>query len=111
MSCIATALILLHTVGEKLPSGSTSKIVGLLMPVNQLDLAAPQVDVIVAGQPINNVTGPRYAFPENAPWIVLASDSIGRVYEADLRAVLSKRPLVPDIDLRATPAECDFSIS
>ncbi|MBX3175961.1 MAG: hypothetical protein KF886_01240 [Candidatus Hydrogenedentes bacterium] len=34
---------------------------------------------------IQNVTGPRHPFPPDAPWIVLASDPEGRVYEADLR--------------------------
>jgi hypothetical protein len=33
---------------------------------------------------INDVTGPKQPFPNNAPWIVLASDREGRVYEADL---------------------------
>ena len=33
---------------------------------------------------INDVTGPQKPFPQNAPWIVLASDKTGRVYEADL---------------------------
>ena len=35
---------------------------------------------------VHNVTGPRMPFPADAPWIVLASDSQGHVYEADLRA-------------------------
>ncbi len=34
---------------------------------------------------VQNVTGPKFPFPVNGPWIVLASDSKGRVYEADLR--------------------------
>ncbi|OPZ66896.1 MAG: hypothetical protein BWY83_02755 [bacterium ADurb.Bin478] len=33
---------------------------------------------------VQNVTGPRQAFPAKAPWIILASDLDGRVYEADL---------------------------
>lgn len=35
-----------------------------------------------------NVTGPKFPFPANGPWIILASDSEGRVYEADLRNFL-----------------------
>ncbi|HPN35686.1 MAG TPA: hypothetical protein PK843_14315 [bacterium] len=35
-------------------------------------------------QSVQNVTGPRHAFPAKAPWIILASDSEGRVYEADV---------------------------
>lgn len=38
---------------------------------------------------IQNVTGPRHFFPPDGPWIVLASDPAGRVYEADLRAAFS----------------------
>jgi len=34
---------------------------------------------------VQNVTGPRLPFPPDAPWIILASDAQGRVYEADLR--------------------------
>ncbi|MBT31684.1 MAG: hypothetical protein CMO01_18665 [Thalassobius sp.] len=33
---------------------------------------------------INNVTGSKNPLPANAPWIILASDEEGRVYEADL---------------------------
>jgi hypothetical protein len=32
-----------------------------------------------------DVTVPKAAYPENAPWLVLSSDGGGRVYEADLR--------------------------
>lgn len=39
---------------------------------------------------INNVTGPRHPFPSNAPWIVLASDQEGRIYEADLKKLISR---------------------
>jgi hypothetical protein len=37
---------------------------------------------------VNDVTGPKAAFPDEAPWIVLASDGDGRVFEADLRTLL-----------------------
>jgi hypothetical protein len=40
---------------------------------------------------IQNVTGPRNPFPMNAPWIILASDTEGRVYEADLRKLFYKK--------------------
>ena len=39
---------------------------------------------------VHNVTGPRNPFPMNVPWIVLASDQEGRVYEADLRKLIFK---------------------
>ncbi len=34
---------------------------------------------------VQNVTASKFPFPADAPWIVLASDTDGRVYEADLR--------------------------
>lgn len=40
---------------------------------------------------INDITAPKAAFPPNAPWIVLASDAAGRVFEADLRALRPPR--------------------
>lgn len=39
---------------------------------------------------VQNVTGPKLPFPVDAPWIVLASDTEGRVYEADLRMLIRK---------------------
>jgi hypothetical protein len=39
---------------------------------------------------VNNVTGPKATFPPHAPWIVLASDNKGNVYEADLRSFFGK---------------------
>jgi hypothetical protein len=34
---------------------------------------------------INDITGPKKPFPRNAPWIILASDEDGQIYEADLK--------------------------
>jgi hypothetical protein len=34
---------------------------------------------------VQNVTGPKFPFPAEAPWIILASDPSGRVYEANLK--------------------------
>jgi hypothetical protein len=39
---------------------------------------------------INDITGSRKPLPMNIPWIVLASDGGGRVYEADLRKFFFK---------------------
>lgn len=36
---------------------------------------------------INDLTTPKAPLPEEGPWIVLASDAAGRVFEADLRAL------------------------
>ncbi len=39
---------------------------------------------------INNITGPKHAFPSDGPWIILASDNKGDVFEADLRPFFGK---------------------
>lgn len=39
---------------------------------------------------VHNVTGPKNPFPKDAPWIILAGDAEGRVYEADLRKLIQK---------------------
>ena len=39
---------------------------------------------------IQNVTGPGAPYPVDAPWIVLASDQEGRVFEADLRGAFAE---------------------
>jgi hypothetical protein len=41
---------------------------------------------------INDLTTPKQAFPDDAPWIVLASDAQGRVFEADLRPAFGPPP-------------------
>ncbi len=51
---------------------------------------APVMTTVIAPDPalkakVNDVTGPKAAFPASGPWIVLASDTEGRVYEADVR--------------------------
>lgn len=37
---------------------------------------------------VHNVTGPKKPFPKDAPWIILASDAKGWVYEADLKKLI-----------------------
>lgn len=39
---------------------------------------------------VHNVTGPKFPFPADGPWIILAGDAEGRVYEADLRKLVQK---------------------
>jgi hypothetical protein len=39
---------------------------------------------------VNDITGPKAVFPAAGPWLVLASDAQGRVYEADLNAGFGK---------------------
>jgi hypothetical protein len=88
-------LLLLHTVSRNDATGLTSIIAGITTSIDRPDLMGRPIDVIVADQPVNNVTGPRHAFPDQAPWLVLASDLSGNVYEADLRDVLSNQPTHP----------------
>lgn len=40
---------------------------------------------------INDITCPKKPFPRDAPWIILASDKDGRVYEADLRKEMTQK--------------------
>ncbi len=90
-------LFLLHTIGRKDASGRTSIIAGITTSIDRPDLTGHSIDVIVADQPVNNVTGPRHAFPDDAPWLVLASDLSGNVYEADLCSVLSQTTTRPAV--------------
>ena len=39
---------------------------------------------------VNDATASKQPFPKNAPWIVLASDKAGNVYEADLHKLITK---------------------
>lgn len=53
---------------------------------------APTMMTVISPDPtlrarVNDVTGPKAAFPAAGPWIVLASDEAGRVYEADVRSL------------------------
>lgn len=66
----------------------------------QVDLASSEIltDVHTVIRPekemkskyIRNITGPKLPFPTDAPWIILASDSEGRIFEADLKPVFEK---------------------
>lgn len=52
-------------------------------------LTAPRAVIAPSPGPgarVNDPAGPKAVFPADAPWIVLASDAAGRVYEADLRS-------------------------
>lgn len=68
------SIIAFGTINYKTPS-----VLSNVKPVIQPDLQ--QSD---RKNQVNNVTGPKNSFPENVPWIVLASDKEGNVYEADL---------------------------
>ena len=59
---------------------------------NVTTVIAPDNKSSVSVNRINDATGPRKPFPLNIPWIVLASDKEGRVYEADLRRLVYTSP-------------------
>lgn len=40
---------------------------------------------------VRNITGPKLPFPADAPWIILASDTKGQIYEADLKGVIGNQ--------------------
>lgn len=58
------------------------------------DIMTRTVEVIVPDTSlqvmVNNITGPKSAFPKDGPWIILASDRKGNIYEADLRPFFDK---------------------
>jgi len=85
------ALLLGHTVYGSDDATPDSIAFGLI----GVDAAAvaPAMTTVIAPDPalkahVNDVTGPKAAFPVSGPWIVLASDAEGRVYEADLRPLV-----------------------
>lgn len=77
-------LFLLHTIHSRLPDGGRdSYIVSIETDPHRLDLTVEK-RALSAVKPINNVTGPKRAYPADAPWIFLASDGEGNVYEGRL---------------------------
>ncbi|HWL08101.1 MAG TPA: hypothetical protein VNQ76_06850 [Planctomicrobium sp.] len=77
-------MFLLHTVYSARSTGLASFIEVLSSPLSRLDVHREFNRLLVAESPLNNVTGCKHPFPEEAPWIVLASDQKGNVYEAVL---------------------------
>jgi hypothetical protein len=49
---------------------------------DQVTVIAPDMSLKVK---VNNITGPKQMFPGDGPWIILASDEKGNVYESDLK--------------------------
>lgn len=78
-------LYLLHTMYDSRdPQGRKDYIAALQAPRSSLDLSKPETRILTAAKPLNNVTGPKRPFAASSPWIVLASDADGGVYEAVL---------------------------
>lgn len=77
-------LFLLHTVGMIGQKPPHSVIVVQTTSPQRIELAGAARTLIDAGTEVNNVTGSKRRLPRRGPWIVLASDAEGRVYEARL---------------------------
>jgi hypothetical protein len=78
-------LYLLHTIHERTSTGERdSYIVAIETDPLKLDLDQGEKRVLSAALPINNVTGPKGAYPVGAPQLILASDGDGNVYEGRL---------------------------
>jgi hypothetical protein len=78
-------LYLLHTQYDRRGGGERRDfIAGISTDLQPLSLTAPEHRILSAAKPINNVTGCKGRLPAGAPWIVLASDARGDVYEAVL---------------------------
>lgn len=76
-------LYLLHTMYDSRdPQGRKDYIAAICTPRSALDLTGPEIRVLTAAKPVNNVTGPKRPFATASPRIVLASDADGDVYEA-----------------------------
>jgi len=65
-------------------SYSQSIIVSQSTNPSDLSVESRARTLIDAGAAVNNVTGSKASLPRQKPWIVLASDSEGRVYEGQL---------------------------
>jgi hypothetical protein len=78
-------LYLLHTMYDSRdPQGRRDYIAAIRPPRSPLELTGPEVRILTAAKPVNNVTGTKRPFAATRPWIVLASDSDGGIYEAVL---------------------------
>ncbi|MBL8226965.1 MAG: hypothetical protein JNL98_00745 [Bryobacterales bacterium] len=77
-------LYLLHTTGLPGRRPPHSVIVAQTTATDRIQVQGPAATILEAAAPVNNVTGSKARLPKERPWIVLASDAQGRVYEAPL---------------------------
>jgi len=78
-------LYLLHTIHERFEDGRRdSYIVSIETDPRRIDLTSPGQRVLSAEKPLNNVTGPKGAYPAGVSRLFLASDGEGNVYEGEL---------------------------
>ncbi|MBL8175036.1 MAG: hypothetical protein JNK48_10215 [Bryobacterales bacterium] len=76
-------LFLLHSVYRRRPPPGFIALLSTATRAVRVG-SAPTPLILPGPLPVNNVTGPKFPMPSDAPWIVLASDDHGRVYEAEL---------------------------
>ena len=77
-------LYLLHTVGLRGREPTHSSIVVQTADPKRPDPTGTARTLIDGATAVNNVTGSKAPLPRQGPWIVLASDAAGNVYEARL---------------------------
>jgi hypothetical protein len=78
-------LILLHTMYRlDQPTPRQSTIVRQTTGLSRLELVPVAATLLDAATQLNDATGSKARLPEGQPWIVLASDQDGNVYEARL---------------------------
>jgi hypothetical protein len=84
-------LILLHTNYDRRDPLNRKDYIAAIRSIRQpLDLARPERPVLTAAKSINNVTGVKRPVPPSVPVIVLASDSDGNVYSAQVSGLANQ---------------------
>ncbi|MBX3242763.1 MAG: hypothetical protein KIT80_03425 [Chitinophagaceae bacterium] len=77
-----------HTIYNKNDRNAGSIVFGMIDTTSK-EILVKQTVVIIPDPSlkamINDITVPKHAFPPDAPWLILASDKHGNVYEADLK--------------------------
>jgi len=86
-------LFLVHTFYERKPASERRDyIAGLAANPARLLLDLPFSPIAhAADRRLNDATGPKGAYPDRGPWIILSSDQQGNVYEADVRGPTAAR--------------------
>lgn len=76
--------LLLHSNYPRKLMGRLSSIFSWTIDPATLEPRGPGEEILRAAVPLNNVTGCKQTLPDDVPWIVLASDAGGNVYEVEL---------------------------
>lgn len=81
----SSRLFLLHTIYRKDGTDPRRDVIVVQSSGRQrIDLSSTATVLLDSGTRLNDVTGAKAALPTDQPWIVLASDQEGRVFEAQL---------------------------